>query len=117
MIQIKRVYQDPDPRDGLRVLVDRLWPRGLSRERARVDRWEKDLAPSDELRRWFGHDPARWSEFRKRYQEELHGQSELVGELAGCAARGDVTLLFAARDEEHNNVVVLKELIEKQSAR
>lgn len=112
MLKTKRVYEEPDPGDGLRVLVDRLWPRGVSRERARVDRWEKELAPSRELRLWFGHDPERWREFRARYLEELKGQSPLLAELASLAAKGEVTLLFAARDEERNNAVVLKELLE-----
>lgn len=113
MVQTKRVYQEPDPQDGLRLLVDRLWPRGLAKERARVDRWEKDLAPSDELRRWFDHDPARWQEFRSRYRRELEQRRPLLDEIAGCAQRGAVTLLFAARDEQFNNAVVLKELLEK----
>ena len=117
MIKIKRVYEDPDPDDGLRVLVDRLWPRGLSRERARLYRWEKGLAPSDELRRWFGHDPERWPGFRSRYRDELEARRPMLEELAGLAAKGRVTLLFAAHDERYNNAVVLKELLEEQGRR
>jgi uncharacterized protein YeaO (DUF488 family) len=114
MIKLKRVYEEPDPRDGVRLLVDRLWPRGLSKERAQVERWLKEIAPSDELRRWFGHDPDRWQEFRLRYRAELAGQGELVDELRELAVKGTVTLLFAAHDVERNNAVVLKELIEKK---
>ena len=112
MVKIKRIYEEPDPQDGLRVLVDRLWPRGLSRQRAQVDRWEKEIAPSDELRRWFGHDPARWEEFRERYLEELKDRRPLLEEIAGIAAKETVTLLFAARDTQLNNAVVVRELLE-----
>jgi uncharacterized protein YeaO (DUF488 family) len=112
MIKIKRIYQEPDPQDGLRFLVDRLWPRGISKERARVDRWLKEIAPSDELRRWFSHDPAKWDEFRSRYLAELKDQRSLLDEIIGDARKETVTLLYAARDEEHNNAVVLKELLE-----
>jgi len=111
MVMIKRIYDDPSPADGRRVLVDRLWPRGLSKERARVDWWLKEIAPSDELRRWFGHDPARWQEFRDRYRRELQAQLPLLDELRGAAAREPVTLLFAAKDQEHNNAVLLRELL------
>ena len=113
MIKIKRIYQEPDPGDGLRFLVDRLWPRGISREQARVDRWLKEIAPSDELRRWFGHDPAKWEDFRGRYLGELKDQRPLLDEIIRQARKETVTLLYAARDEEHNNAVVLKELLEK----
>ncbi|HJV67116.1 MAG TPA: DUF488 domain-containing protein [Geomonas sp.] len=113
MINIKRIYEEPEPQDGVRLLVDRLWPRGLSKERARVDRWLKEIAPSDELRHWFGHDPAKWQEFRTRYREELATRQQLIDEIRALAAEGRVTLLFAAHDEEHNNAVVLKELIER----
>lgn len=112
MVKTKRVYEGADPEDGLRVLVDRLWPRGLSKLRARVDRWEKEMAPSDELRRWFGHDPDRWPEFRVRYLAELSGKREKMEEIADLAKRRAVTLLFAASDAERNNAIVLKELIE-----
>lgn len=113
MVRIKRIYLEPDPGDGLRVLVDRLWPRGLSRERAQVARWERELAPSDELRRWFGHDPARWEEFRKRYLAQLQQRQEVLEKMAEEASRGTVTLLYAARDEERNNAAVVRELLEK----
>jgi len=113
MVKIKRIYEQPDPQDGLRMLVDRLWPRGLSKERARVDRWLKDVAPSDELRRWFGHDPARWQEFRSRYLAELQANGALLDEIRACARQKTVTLLYAAHDEERNNAVVLQELLEK----
>jgi uncharacterized protein YeaO (DUF488 family) len=113
MVRIKRAYEDPAPSDGLRLLVDRLWPRGLSKDRARVDRWLKEIAPSNELRRWFGHDPAKWQEFRTRYLSELEGQGELLDELKGTAHKQTVTLLFAAHDAERNNAVVLKEVLER----
>jgi uncharacterized protein YeaO (DUF488 family) len=113
MIKIKRVYEEPDPRDGQRLLVDRLWPRGLSKERARVDRWLKEIAPSDELRRRFGHDPEKWPEFRARYLAELEDQRPLLQELSALARKETVTLVYAAHDEEHNNAVVLKELLQK----
>jgi len=112
LVTIKRIYQEPEPADGRRILVDRLWPRGLSKERARVESWLKEIAPSDELRRWFGHDPARWQEFAARYRDELARQRPLLDELRSLAAREKITLLYAAKDEERNNAVVLKELLE-----
>ena len=114
-IRVKRVYEPREPVDGLRVLVDRLWPRGLSKKRAQIDEWRKDLAPSDALRRWFGHDPGRWREFKRRYRQELGRQMEELKELAGQARKGRVTILYGARDEQHNNAVVLKELLTKLS--
>mgnify|MGYP000854510901 CR=1 FL=1 len=113
MIRIKRIYEEPSEDDGLRVLVDRLWPRGISKERALIDRWEKDLAPTTELRRWFGHDPAKWEEFLQRYRAELEGREELLTRLQHEANDGTVTLLYAAKDEEHNNAVALKRYIEE----
>ena len=113
MIRIKRVYEEPSEDDGLRVLVDRLWPRGISKANAKVDRWEKDLAPTTELRRWFGHDPAKWEEFLRRYRAELEGKEEALARLRGEANDGTVTLLYAAKDEEHNNAVALKQYIEE----
>jgi uncharacterized protein YeaO (DUF488 family) len=109
---MKRVYEPPSPDDGLRVLVDRLWPRGLSKEAARVDEWPKEIAPSDELRKWYGHDPARWDEFRRRYRAQLEatGQIELVRVLRARAERQNVTLIFAASDEAHSNAAFLLEL-------
>ena len=111
MIRIKRIYDAPTPGDGRRVLVDRLWPRGVSKDEARIDEWLKEIAPSDELRKWFDHDPEKWAEFRKRYREELRPHGELMDRLRAEARQGTVTLLFAAKDVEHNNAVVLKELI------
>ena len=111
MIVCKRIYDPPGADDGRRLLVDRLWPRGVSREAARLDDWLKELAPSDGLRRWFGHNPALWEEFRARYREELKTHGELLDDLRAEAKRGTVTLLFAARDTEHNNAVVLKEML------
>ena len=112
MIKLKRIYQQPDSGDGKRILVDRLWPRGISKDDAKLDGWLKEIAPSDALREWFGHDPARWEEFRKRYREELKLQDELLEQLRAETRKGTVTLLFAAKDEEHNNAVVLKELLD-----
>jgi len=112
MIKVKRVYDPADPSDGRRVLVDRLWPRGVPTKKARIDEWRKDLAPSDALRRWFGHDPKKWEEFRRRYRQELGRKAEELKELAGQARHGRITFLFAARDEQRNNAVVLEELLE-----
>jgi uncharacterized protein YeaO (DUF488 family) len=117
MFQIKRAYEPPAPEDGYRVLVDRLWPRGLSKEAAAVDEWLKDIAPSAELRRWFGHDPKRWAEFKARYREELKSaqRSAALGRVREAArTRGSVTLLFAARDTTHNHATVLLELLNEQ---
>lgn len=111
MVKIKRIYDPPAPGDGRRVLVDRLWPRGVSKDEARLDEWLKEIAPSDELRKWFGHEPARWEEFRKRYREELKSHGEFMERLRAEAKKGSVTLLFAAKDAEHNNAVVIKELL------
>jgi uncharacterized protein YeaO (DUF488 family) len=110
-IRLKRVYAPPAPDDGVRVLVDRLWPRGLSKSEAAVDRWLKELAPSAELRRWFGHDPARWDEFRRRYQAELAQATDLLDELRALARGRRVTLLFSAKDEAHNNAMVLRDVL------
>ncbi|KAF0221428.1 MAG: hypothetical protein FD174_566 [Geobacteraceae bacterium] len=112
MLRIKRIYDLPAPEDGRRILVDRLWPRGLSKDEARIDEWLKEIAPSDALRKWFGHDPARWEEFGKRYKEELKEHSQLLEELREKGKKCTVTLLFAAKDAEHNNAVVLKELLD-----
>ena len=106
-VQIKRVYEPPSADDGVRVLVDRLWPRGLNRTKAAVDLWLKDLAPSVHLRRWFNHDPSRWSEFTQRYAEELDAKRAAVSALVGAARCGRVTLLFGARDRKHNNATAL----------
>jgi len=108
---IKRAYAAPDVLDGTRVLVDRLWPRGLRKDRAGIDVWMKEIAPTVELRRWFHHDPARWSEFRRRYGNELRGKADLVDQLRRLSDRGPVTLLFAARDVDHNHAVVLQSFL------
>lgn len=109
-IRLKRVYEAPEASDGKRVLVDRLWPRGVSKEKAKIDHWLKDVAPSTELRKWFGHDPAKWGEFQKRYRAELKG-SPALAELKQLASRSPTTLVYAAADEEHNNAVLLRDLI------
>jgi uncharacterized protein YeaO (DUF488 family) len=113
-IRIKRVYEEADKNDGKRVLVDRLWPRGLTKEKAKVDLWLKDVAPSTELRKWFAHDPARWPEFKTRYREELKKNKEQVSLLEKEVAKGPVTLVYGARDQEHNEAVVLQELLESK---
>jgi uncharacterized protein YeaO (DUF488 family) len=107
MIRIKRVYEPQARSDGRRILVDRLWPRGLSKKDAAVDEWMKDIAPSAELRRWFGHDPRRWPEFKRRYRHELRAHGELLRSITARASRGTVTLVYGARDEAHNDAVVL----------
>lgn len=112
-IKIKRVYEEPAKSDGKRVLVDRLWPRGLSKERAAVDIWLKEIAPSTDLRKWFGHDPAKWKEFQKRYIEELDANAEPVNTINELAKKGTVTLLYGAKDEEHNDAVVLLDYLTK----
>ena len=112
MIQLKRVYEEPSGNDGMRVLVERLWPRGLTKERAGVDVWLKDVAPSAELRKWFGHDPARWEQFQERYRQELREKKDAVQLLKQKGKEGTVTLVYAARDEEHNGAVVLKRLLD-----
>ncbi len=112
MIKVKRVYEPPAPDDGKRFLVDRLWPRGVKKEALRLDGWLKEVAPSDELRRWFGHDPARWEEFQRRYFAELEAKPEAWQPLLEAARAGNVTLLFSAQDEEHSNAVALKAFLE-----
>jgi len=113
VVFIKRVYAPADPSDGKRVLVDRLWPRGLTKERASVDVWMRDIAPSEELRKWFGHEPERWQEFRRRYHGELDRNPDALARLREMAEDGPVTLLFGAKDEEHNQAVALKEYLER----
>lgn len=113
-VRVKRVYDPPSRQDGRRILVDRLWPRGLSRKIARIDEWARDLAPSTPLRRWFAHDPRRWPEFQKRYHAELRARSGRLAWLAGLARRGRVTLLYAARDPQHNNARALQRIIARR---
>jgi uncharacterized protein YeaO (DUF488 family) len=110
-VKAKRAYLPAEEGDGYRVLIDRLWPRGVSRERARLDEWARDLAPSTQLRRWFGHDPERFGEFRTRYRRELKAHSEEIAVLRRRADAGPLTLVYGARDTEHNDAVVLEELI------
>ena len=117
MIRTKRVYAEAAPEDGLRVLIDRLWPRGLAKAAARVDAWRPELAPSSELRTWYGHDPTRFAEFRRRYRRELERQVAAIAALAVEAATQPVTLLYAARDGEHSNAAVLQELIAEHVSR
>lgn len=114
MIQLKRAYEKPSPKDGERILVERLWPRGLTKEKAAVDLWLKDIAPSTELRKWFGHDPARWEKFRERYRKELEEKKDALQLLKQKAKEGTVTLVYAAHDEEHNGALVLQEFLHGQ---
>jgi uncharacterized protein YeaO (DUF488 family) len=111
MIKIKRIYDTPTPDDGIRILVDRLWPRGLSKEKAKVDLWLKEIAPSNELRKWYGHDPKKWAEFRKKYFKDLDTKRELVNQIVQKIKEGDVTLLYSSKEEKLNNAVALKEYI------
>lgn len=110
-VRIKRIYDPVEADDGYRVLIDHVWPRGVSKERAGLDEWARELAPSDELRRWFDHVPARFEEFRARYRDELAGQAPRIEELRARAGESPVTILYAARDREHNNAVVVGELV------
>ena len=109
---MKKVYDPYAKADGKRVLVDRLWPRGIKKEEARIDLWIKEIAPSDALRKWFSHDPDKWQEFKKRYRKELEDRQDMIEDLRKEARKGTVTLLFAAKDSERNNAVALKEVIE-----
>jgi uncharacterized protein YeaO (DUF488 family) len=110
-VRAKRAYDPPDDGDGYRVLIDHVWPRGISRERARLDDWVRELAPSDELRKWFDHDPARFAEFRARYRDELANHPDRLEDLRRRAASGPVTIVYAAHDREHNTAGVLSELL------
>jgi uncharacterized protein YeaO (DUF488 family) len=112
-IRLKRAYEPAAPSDGYRVLIDRLWPRGVSRERAKLDEWEPELAPSTELREWFAHDPSRFQEFRHRYLEELRGRRPRLTELRRRARKGALTLVYSARDTEHNDAIVLAEVLRR----
>ena len=110
-LTIKRVYEEPDKDDGIRILIDRLWPRGLSKEKAHVDLWLKQIAPSTELRKWFAHDPAKWTEFKTRYRAELKHNGEQLAVLKQAIIKGPVTLLYGAKDEQRNDAIVLQELL------
>lgn len=110
-VRLKRAYDTPDRKDGRRILVDRLWPRGVTKADAAIDEWFKDLAPSTQLRKWFGHDPGRWDEFRRRYAMEIHDHPELLARLGELAREGPVTLVYSARDEVHNDAVVLRQVL------
>ena len=111
MIRIKRAYRESSPRDGLRILVDRVWPRGITKQRARIVEWRKDLAPTMSLRKWFGHDPARWNMFRRRYRTELKRSMGELEKLAHLSRKQTITLVYGAADQEHNQAVVLRELM------
>jgi uncharacterized protein YeaO (DUF488 family) len=113
-IKIKRAYEHPDKDDGNRILVDRLWPRGLTKEKARVDLWLKEIAPSTELRKWFGHDPDKWKRFQGRYETEIRRKGDLIKMLKREAKEGTITLIYAARDEKHNEALVLKRFLERR---
>lgn len=116
-IRLKRIYDEPAKADGDRVLVDRMWPRGVSKDDAKVDLWLKEIAPSKELRQWFGHDPEKWEEFKKSYFQELDARPEECERLADKVNQGTVTLLFSAKDEQYNNAVALKEYLEQSGCK
>lgn len=117
MVRIKRIHEKPSLDDGYRILVDRLWPRGFTKVRAKVDLWLKDIAPSDALRKWFSHDPAKWVEFMQRYFKELEDKQEAVSQITAKIKEGQVTLLYGAKDKEINNAVVLQEFIKAKLRR
>ena len=110
-IKLKRAYEPPAADDGMRILVDRLWPRGLSKQRAAIDQWMKDISPSTKLRKWFGHDPSRWDEFRRRYATEVHQYPKLLDQLRSLARKRPITLVYSASDEVHNDAVALRRVI------
>ncbi len=112
-IQLKRVYEPPSKEDGIRILVDRLWPRGLTKKKAAVDLWLKDIAPTTDLRKWFGHDPARWKEFQVRYRKELRADKEAINLLKQKSKEGTVTLVYGAKDQEHNEAKVLQQMLDR----
>ncbi|HET6882341.1 MAG TPA: DUF488 domain-containing protein [Pirellulales bacterium] len=117
MLQLKRAYEPASRDDGRRVLVERLWPRGVSKAKVAIDAWLKDVAPSTELRKWYGHDPERWQEFRRRYWEELRNNREAVNELREKERKGKVTLVYAAHDEEHSGALALRQFLSRQNAK
>jgi uncharacterized protein YeaO (DUF488 family) len=114
-LRLKRAYEAAEPDDGVRILIDRLWPRGVSKVKAALDDWMKELAPSTELRKWFGHDPARWAEFQRRYRAELRGQPDALNRIRALAKHGVVTLVYSAHDEQHNDAVVLRNVLRDES--
>lgn len=111
MIKIKRAYEKAEKEDGIRILVDRLWPRGLDKESLKIDEWMREIAPSDKLRKWFAHDPVKWEEFSKRYRKELEYKKDLIEKLKIISRDSKVTLIYSAKDEEHNQAIVLRDLI------
>ena len=114
MIRMKRVYDQASKEDGFRILVDRLWPRGMSKDKVKVDLWLKEVAPSDDLRKWFSHDPKKWQEFKKRYEKELKDKQELLRKMKQAEKeKGTVTILYSAKDEEHNQAVALAAFLQK----
>jgi len=116
-VQLKRIYEPPQKSDGYRVLVDRVWPRGLSKDAAQIDLWMKDIAPSTALRKWFNHDPARWVGFQEKYRAELHELGDKLDELRARAKKEPVTLLYGAKDTEHNQAVVLRDVLAEKRSR
>jgi uncharacterized protein YeaO (DUF488 family) len=112
MVKLKRAYEPAAPGDGRRFLVDRIWPRGVRKEALRIDAWVKEAGPSNELRKWFGHDPRRWTEFRQRYYRELEAHPEVLKPLLDAARKGDITLVYSARDEQYNQAVVISEVLQ-----
>ncbi len=115
VIKTRRVYETPADTDGQRILVDRLWPRGLSKEKAKIDFWAKEISPSTALRRWYGHDPGKWPEFKSRYFAELEGNPELVSELLAYVRKGTATFVYSSKEQKLNNAVALKEYIESHT--
>ncbi len=111
MIKIKRIYDRASPEDGKRIYIDRLWPRGMKKEEVKIDEWLKEISPSDGLRKWFGHDPSKYEEFKRRYTKELEKHSEIIERIRGEGKKGTVSLLFSAKDVEHNNATVLREIL------
>lgn len=117
MIRLKRAYEPASSRDGIRFLVERLWPRGVTKEKLRIEAWLKEAGPTTELRKWFGHDPEKWDEFRRRYRRELDSHPEVWQRIVSAARRGPVTLVYSSHDTEHNNAVALKEYLEARARR
>jgi uncharacterized protein YeaO (DUF488 family) len=118
MIQTKRVYEEPQKNDGYRILVDRLWPRGVTKQKAAIDLWLKEIAPSNELRTWFSHDPSKWSEFQRKYREELRGKKKSLDAIRSIERqKKSVTLVYGAKDTNHNNAIVISNVLKKESSR